>query len=149
MDFRGLVWKRVRKSTLFGLKSGQDLKNQAAHPHQEFQRVRREPSSLRRGMGPRLGSLRSPIFAASPRFMTLSPLRMLVSYWKWARCMVKTKDKHNYVAWCTQLLERRLDQSRGLRVISVTLHKIIQTFDRLFTVSYFSTKSSRSSSSSA
>ena len=36
MDFRGLVWKRLRKITFFGLKSGQDLKNQAAHPDQEF-----------------------------------------------------------------------------------------------------------------
>ena len=36
MDFWGLVWKRVGKITFFGLKSGQDLKNQAAHPHQEF-----------------------------------------------------------------------------------------------------------------
>ena len=36
MDFRGLVWKRVWKITFFGLKSGQDLKNRAAHPHQEF-----------------------------------------------------------------------------------------------------------------
>ena len=36
MDFRGLVYKRVWKITFFGLKSGQDLKNRAAHPHQEF-----------------------------------------------------------------------------------------------------------------
>ena len=36
MDFRGFVWKRVRKITFFGLKSGQDVENQAAHPHQEF-----------------------------------------------------------------------------------------------------------------
>ena len=35
MDFRGLVWKRVRKITFFGLKSGQDLENRAAHPHQD------------------------------------------------------------------------------------------------------------------
>ena len=35
MDFRGLVWKRVWKM-FFGLKSGQDLENRAAHPHQEF-----------------------------------------------------------------------------------------------------------------
>ena len=27
MDFRGLVWKRVRKSKFFGLKSGQNLEN--------------------------------------------------------------------------------------------------------------------------
>ena len=39
MDFRGLVWKRVRKITPFGLKSGQDLENSAAHPHQEFSEV--------------------------------------------------------------------------------------------------------------
>ena len=31
MDFRGLVWKRVWKITFFGLKSGQDLENRAAH----------------------------------------------------------------------------------------------------------------------
>ena len=36
MDFRGLVWKRGWKITFFGLKLGQDLKNRAAHPHQEF-----------------------------------------------------------------------------------------------------------------
>ena len=36
MEFRGLVWKRVWKMTFFGLKSGQDLKNRAAHPHEEF-----------------------------------------------------------------------------------------------------------------
>ena len=39
MDFRVLVWKRVCKITFFGLKSGQDLKNPAAHPHQEFSEV--------------------------------------------------------------------------------------------------------------
>ena len=32
MDFRVLVWKRVWKIKCFGLKSGQDLKNRAAHP---------------------------------------------------------------------------------------------------------------------
>ena len=31
MDFRGLVWKRVRKITFLGLKSGQDLEKRAAH----------------------------------------------------------------------------------------------------------------------
>ena len=36
MDFRGLVWKRVRKNTFLGPKSGKDLENRAAHPHQEF-----------------------------------------------------------------------------------------------------------------
>ena len=36
MDFRGLVWKRVWKITFFGLKSGQDLKNRAAHPLVDF-----------------------------------------------------------------------------------------------------------------
>ena len=36
MDFKGLVWKRVLKITLFGLKSGRYLENWAAHPHQEF-----------------------------------------------------------------------------------------------------------------
>ena len=35
-DFRDLVWKRVWKITFFGLKTGQDLKNRAVHPHQEF-----------------------------------------------------------------------------------------------------------------
>ena len=36
MDFRGLVWKQAWKMTFFGLKKGQDLKNRAAHPCQEF-----------------------------------------------------------------------------------------------------------------
>ena len=36
MDFRGLVWKRLWKITFLGLKLGQDLKNRAAHPDQEF-----------------------------------------------------------------------------------------------------------------
>ena len=36
IDFRGLVWKRVRKISFFGPKKGQDLENRAAHPHQEF-----------------------------------------------------------------------------------------------------------------
>ena len=36
MDFRGLVWKRLWRITFFGLKSGQDLKNRAVHPNQEF-----------------------------------------------------------------------------------------------------------------
>ena len=36
MDFRVLVWKRVWKMAFFGLKSGQDLKNRAAHSHREF-----------------------------------------------------------------------------------------------------------------
>ena len=36
MDFRDLVWKRVWIITFFGLKSGQDMKNRAAHRHQEF-----------------------------------------------------------------------------------------------------------------
>ena len=39
MDFRVLVWKWVWKITFFGLKSGQDLKKRAAHPHQEFSEV--------------------------------------------------------------------------------------------------------------
>ena len=43
MDFRGLVWKRVWKITFFGLKSGQDLENRAAHPHQEFPGVPQLP----------------------------------------------------------------------------------------------------------
>ena len=36
MDIRGLFWKRVWIITFFGVKSGQDLKNRAAHPRQEF-----------------------------------------------------------------------------------------------------------------
>ena len=39
MDFRVLVWKRVCKITFFGLKSDKDLKNRAAHPHEEFSEV--------------------------------------------------------------------------------------------------------------
>ena len=39
MDFRVLVWKWLWKITFFGLKSGQDLKKRAAHPHQEFSEV--------------------------------------------------------------------------------------------------------------
>ena len=39
MDFRGQVWKRVWKMTVFGLKWGQDLENRAAHPRHEFSRV--------------------------------------------------------------------------------------------------------------
>ena len=35
----GLVWKRVRKITFFGLKSGQDLESWAAHPQEEFPAV--------------------------------------------------------------------------------------------------------------
>ena len=34
MDFRGLVW--WKNYIFWGMKSGQDLKNQAAHPDQEF-----------------------------------------------------------------------------------------------------------------
>ena len=37
MDFRGLFWKRVWVITFFGLKSGQDLKNRAAHPAKNSQ----------------------------------------------------------------------------------------------------------------
>ena len=36
MDFKDLVWKRLKKIKFFGSKSGQDLKNRAAHSHQEF-----------------------------------------------------------------------------------------------------------------
>ena len=43
MDFRGLVCKRVWKITFFCLKQGQDLKNRAAHPHQEFPGVPAPP----------------------------------------------------------------------------------------------------------
>ena len=39
MDFRVLVWKRVCKITFLGLKSDKDLKNRAAHPHEEFSEV--------------------------------------------------------------------------------------------------------------
>ena len=46
MDFRGLIWKRL--SIIFCIfmvwqKWGQDLKNQAAHPHQEFPGVPSPP----------------------------------------------------------------------------------------------------------
>ena len=37
MGFSGLVWKRVCKITFFDLKSGQELQNRAADPHQKFQ----------------------------------------------------------------------------------------------------------------
>ena len=43
MDFIVLLWKRLWKITFFGLKLGQDLKNQAAHPHQEFPGVSPTP----------------------------------------------------------------------------------------------------------
>ena len=46
MDSTGLVWKRVLKITLFGLKSGQDFKNRAAHLHQEFAGVPPGDTSL-------------------------------------------------------------------------------------------------------
>ena len=36
MNFRVLVSKRVWKIKFLGLKSGQDLKNRAAHPHREL-----------------------------------------------------------------------------------------------------------------
>ena len=35
----GQVWKRVWKIKFLGLKQGQNLKNRAAHPHQEFSGV--------------------------------------------------------------------------------------------------------------
>ena len=44
--FTGLVWKWVLKITLFGLKSGQDFKNMAAHPHQELAGVPPGDTSL-------------------------------------------------------------------------------------------------------
>ena len=44
MGFRGLVWKRVWIITFLGLKSGQNFKNQAAHPHQEFPGVPLPPT---------------------------------------------------------------------------------------------------------
>ena len=43
MDFRGLIWKQMWKITFWGLKSGQDLKNRAANPHQEFPGVQPSP----------------------------------------------------------------------------------------------------------
>ena len=43
MDFWGLVWKRPWKITFFGVKSGKDLRNCAAHPHQEFPGVPPSP----------------------------------------------------------------------------------------------------------
>ena len=45
-DFRRLVWKRVRKITFFGLKSGEDLKNRAAHLYQEFLGVPPPPAGI-------------------------------------------------------------------------------------------------------
>ena len=39
MNFRVQVWKPVWKMEYFGLKLGQDLGNQAAHPYQEFRGV--------------------------------------------------------------------------------------------------------------
>ena len=51
MDFRDLVWKRVWKITFFGLKSGQDLKNRATHPHQEFLGVPPPPGGGHAGNG--------------------------------------------------------------------------------------------------
>ena len=49
MDCRSLVWKRSWKITFFGPKSRQDLKNQLAHPHQEFPGV--PPGYSHRVMG--------------------------------------------------------------------------------------------------
>ena len=45
MDFKGL--KTGVETYIFGLKSGQDLKNQAALPHQEFPGIPPPPSPLR------------------------------------------------------------------------------------------------------
>ena len=45
MDFWGLVWKRAWKITFFGVKSGKDLRNCAAHPHQEFPGVPPSPGN--------------------------------------------------------------------------------------------------------
>ena len=36
MNFRGVDWNGCGQLHFFGLKSGQDLKNRAAHLHQEF-----------------------------------------------------------------------------------------------------------------
>ena len=46
MGFSGLVWKRKRKSTFFGLKSGQDLENRAVHPYQDIPRSTPPPPGL-------------------------------------------------------------------------------------------------------
>ena len=47
MDLRGQVWKLVWIMTFYGLKSGQNLENRAAHPYQEFPGVPpREPGAL-------------------------------------------------------------------------------------------------------
>ena len=46
MDFRGVVWKRVWKIAVFGLKWGQDLENRVAHPHYEFPGIPPPPLSL-------------------------------------------------------------------------------------------------------
>ena len=39
MGIGRLVWKRPRKMAFFGLKYGQNLKNRAAHPHQDWFKV--------------------------------------------------------------------------------------------------------------
>ena len=45
MDFKGLVWKRLKKITFFGLKSGQDLKNRGHTPTKDFQEYPPPPGS--------------------------------------------------------------------------------------------------------
>ena len=57
MDFRVLVWKRVCKITFFGLKSDQDLKNRAAHPHEEFSEVTPPGLQLYFKVSPQINSM--------------------------------------------------------------------------------------------
>ena len=46
MDFKGLVWKRLKKITFFGLKSGQDLKNRGHTPTKDFQEYPPPPPAV-------------------------------------------------------------------------------------------------------
>ena len=81
MDCRGLVWKRVWKTTFFGLKSGQDLENQAAHPHQEFPGV---PPLL-------LGCILTPYFTLSLYFYWQMFPQILSPICKWEMIFVYRK----------------------------------------------------------
>ena len=66
MEFRGLVWKRVQKITSFRLKSGQDLENRAAHPHQEFPGVSPKPTT--RQWEIQNSIFRRPVYCFFPTF---------------------------------------------------------------------------------
>ena len=46
MDFRCLVRERVRKITFFGLKSGQDLENQAGAPSPKIPKSTPPPGGI-------------------------------------------------------------------------------------------------------